>query len=300
MRAHRITLIAAFVLGACTTNKADLRTAKTSAYDTDFAIVYSEALAAVRDLYPENLQDDPARGMISTVWHQVQFSSTQDDTRSEDRAMGAGSGNTLVGNQPRAGKHTFIRFDVVVTGGRPWRVRVTGKASEWEAGNAEPTILKGPARPQWLGPRIDALTVAIYRRLKPYAVPIVTEEVVEEEAPTIDKAIFGDIPAGAADVAAAIVLAIDTRTPAQIRSVLADDVIWSLGADGDADTAMAMWQADPDTLATLKKVLTAGCRGTDVVTCPPDATETPGYVGWRVTLEQRSGAWKLTSFVTGD
>lgn len=298
--AHRITLITALVLGACT-SKAEIRTARTSAYDADFAIVYNEALEAVRELYPE-LEDDPKRGVISTVWHQVQFSSTQDDNRAQDRAMGAGTGNTMVGTQPRAGKRIFVRFDVTVAGGRPWRVRVVGKASEWEAGNAQPTALKGAAKPTWLAPRIDALTVAIYRRLKPYAIPIKAEVVVEDETPSVDKAIFGDIPEGAADVAAAIVNAIDNRTPGDIRNVLADDVVWSLGAEGSADMAMMMWQADPTTLDKLEQVLRAGCRRGegDVVTCPPAVTETPGYVDWRVTIEPRGSTWKLTSFITGD
>jgi len=300
MRAHRITLIAAVLVAGACTSKAEIRTARNSAYDADFAIVYSETLEAVRGLYPA-LDEDPARGVISTVWHQVQFSSTQDDNRAQDRAMGAGNGNTMVGTQPRAGKRTFVRFDVTVAGGRPWRVRVVGKASEWEAGNAQPTVLKGAAKPQWLPGRIDALTVAISRRLRKYAIPIEEEVVVEDEGPTIDKAMFGDVPPGAADVAAAIVLAIDNRAPAGIRAVLADDVVWDLGAPGDADTAMAMWQADPATLEALKSVLSKGCRADgDVVTCPPAATETPGYLDWRVTIERRGEAWKLTSFVTGD
>lgn len=300
-------MIAAIVLAtaaAACTSKAEVRTAKSSAYDADFAIVYTEALEATRALYPD-LEEDPKLGVISTVWHQVQFSSAQDDNRAQDRAMGAGQGNANVGRQPRAGKRTFVRFDVSVvskTGGPPWIVRVRGKASEWEAGNAKPTDLKGAAKPQWLPGRIDALTVAIYRRLKKYAIAVKPEvEAEEAEGPTVDKAIFGDVPAEAADVAAAIVIAIDTREPAAIRGHLADDVVWSLGAPGDADIALATWQADPATLAALKAALSGGCRAADgVVTCPPAATETPGYTGWRVTLEQRDGAWKLTAFVSDE
>ena len=58
-------------------------------------------------------------------------------------------------------KRFFIRFDVGVIGGRPWRVKVVGHASEWEPGNAMPTELHGPARPHWLEGRTDALTVAV-------------------------------------------------------------------------------------------------------------------------------------------
>jgi hypothetical protein len=304
-RAQRSTVIAAIVLAAvaagCGASKAQIQRARTSAYDADFAIVYSEALAAVRDLYPD-LEEDPSRGVISTVWHQVHFTSNQDSREDDDAPTADAPRNTgLVGNQPRAVKRTFVRFDVTVAGARPFRVRVTGKASQWDVGDAKPTDLKGAAKPAWLAGRIDGLTVAIYKRLKPYAIHVEEEVVVEEEGPTVDKAMFGDIPPEAADVAAAIVLAIDTRKPATIRDHLAADVVWSLGAPGDADTALAMWQADPATLEALKKTLSAGCLADgDVVTCPRAAVEQPGYVDWRVTLELRDGAWKVTSFVTGD
>src|SRR5688500_18981805 len=69
-------------------------------------------------------------------------------------------------------RRMFIRFDVTVTGGRPWRVRVTGKASEWEPGNAIPSELRGAATPHWLPGRRDSLMVAIYKRLAQYAVKL--------------------------------------------------------------------------------------------------------------------------------
>src|SRR5262245_50791021 len=130
-RAHRITLIVAlFVLAACQ-SKAEIRKARRSAYDTDFAIVYSEALAAVRELYPD-LAEDPTRGLISTAWHQITFSSTQEDERNRNPAMGTtGQPNSTLG-MPRQGKRTFVRFDISVSDERPHRVKVYGKASEWE------------------------------------------------------------------------------------------------------------------------------------------------------------------------
>ena len=60
-----------------------------------------------------------------------------------------------------------------MVGGKPWRVRVTGEASEWELG-AVPVTLRGADEPHWLQGRTDALRVAIYRRLKAYAVPLKT------------------------------------------------------------------------------------------------------------------------------
>ncbi len=308
-RRHATTLALALalatLLGAACQNKQEIRSAQQSIYDADFAIVYSEVLAATRELYP-NLDDDAQRGVISTAWHQVQFSTGQDDPRTvqqRDQALGIGQGgNRLQGRDSTANKRLFIRFDVYISGGRPWRVRVVGKASEWEPGNAVPSELRGAATPHWLPGRTDGLTVAIYRRLKKYAK--LSEQPLpahEEEAPP-DLAPYGPIAVPAAEAAAAIVKAIETRDAAALRGLLDAEVVWSLGAPGDADTALAMWQAAPETLAELARQLKAGCRadGDAKVSCPPAVSETPGYLGWRVTLEVRGAAWKLTAFVQGD
>lgn len=301
--------------GAGCSNKKEIRAAKASVYDADFAIVYSEVVAAVRELYP-NLDEDPRTGTIRTAWHQVQFSTGAEDPRTmqqRDPALASndptnpGGGGTGTFTTPATAtyKRLFIRFDVTVTGGRPWRIRIVGKASEWDPGNAQPTELRGAATPHWLGGRKDGLHVAIYRRLKSYAkqIELPPEEKDEkEEVVAVDPAQFGDIPPAAGQTAAALVQAIEVRDMKALRAALADDVVWSLGAAGDAETAIAMWQADPATLDALAEALTLGCRkdGDARVACPPAATEEPGYLGWRATLELAGDAWKLTSFVKGD
>ena len=62
-----------------------------------------------------------------------------------DPSAVGGAGGTGGFTTPAGGayKRLFIRFDIAVTGGRPWRVRVEGKASEWDPGNAQPTELRG-------------------------------------------------------------------------------------------------------------------------------------------------------------
>lgn len=304
-RSQRITLALVVAVAAALgcTSKKEIRAAKSSAYDADFAIVFSEALAAVRELYPE-LEDDAAKGAIRTAWHQVQFSTGQDDPRSIQQRDRQTANAGVFSGGPQF-KRVFIRFDVTVTGGRPWRVRVSGKASEWEPGNAQPTELRGAAAPSWLAGRRDALIVAIHRRLKKYAVTVEEEPepVAEDETPAVDPTTFGTIPDGAVATATAIVKAVESRNLPALREKLADDVVWSFGAAGDADTALAMWQADPEAMAALARVLRAGCRADEagkLVTCPPEATESPGYLGWRATLEPRGEAWLLTAFVQGD
>jgi hypothetical protein len=209
--------------------------------------------------------------------------------------VGAASPSGALGYNPSLARRlNFIRFDVHVAGGRPWRVRVVGVASQLEPGNALPTELRGAAKPHWLPGRVDALTVAIHRRLKKYAQAAPIEvEVVEEEAPKAT--VGGDIPDGAREAAQALSAAIATRDYAAVRATCADDVVWSLGASPGVDGAMAMWQADPGVFAQMQKAIAAGCAqdGDDVV-CPAGASRG----AWQLRIAKRGEAWKLAAFVT--
>ena len=130
--------------------------ARSSLYDADFALVYSAAVASVRALYPD-FKDDPTAGKISTVWHQVKYSDPgADDPKSQqvsDRANGVNATGAAgqYGAGPSAARRTnFIRFDVTVTGGRPWRVRVRGAASQLVPGNAlQPSCAAPTSRTGW-------------------------------------------------------------------------------------------------------------------------------------------------------
>jgi hypothetical protein len=133
----------------------------------------------------------PDSGAIKTAWHRVSYANNQDDLTAGGRTLSTGAGGSTVANSPAAAqsgmptrlayKRYFIRFDVVVAGGRPWRVQVVGHASEWEPGAAMPNELRGAARPPWLDGRTDALTLAIYKKIKRFAVPM-KEDVVEPKA----------------------------------------------------------------------------------------------------------------------
>jgi hypothetical protein len=282
---HPIT----FVLGcavalcavACSGNKKEVKAAKSSLYDADFAVVFSAALDATRELYP-TLDDKPGAGAIKTAWHQVQYANTQDDLSNQRTiAQGQGvAGGTTSPAMAAAGMPTrlaltrhFVRFDVSVVGGRPWRVKVVGHASVWEPGNAVPTDLVGAARPHWLDGRIDALTLAIHRRIKPYAVPMkeeVVDEKPEDKLPKTDPKSFAGLSPAAAARLAKLKDSIVLRDYGALREQLADDIVWSLGGAPGADTAMAMWQADPEALDALVRVM-ASCAEADGgkrVLCP--------------------------------
>ncbi|HEY5933340.1 MAG TPA: hypothetical protein VIU61_01820 [Kofleriaceae bacterium] len=298
---HRIIILSAVLSGIAATacgNKKDVRAAKASAYDTDFAVVYSAALDATRELYP-NLSEHPGSGAIKTAWHQVAYANT-DDEMANQRTMAAGQGLQSQNGIPTrlAHKRRFIRFDVMVAGRRPWRIKVVGHASEWDPGMAQPTELQGAARPHWLDGRVDALQLAIYKRVRKWAVPVKEEAPVEKPEdlmPKTDPTAFKGIPAGAGVLLAKLKDAVSRREYPVIRTLLADDVVWSLGGAPGADTAMAMWQADPETLDVMARFIAGGCAGTDKrVTCPGGE---PTLGAYQLVLEPRPDGWRVTSFV---
>jgi hypothetical protein len=311
--------IAMIVSGAaCGSSKKEVQAARHSLYDTDFAIVYSAALTATRDIYP-NLDENPGPGRIATSWHQVQYAncagagSTCDDSMvnqqviSQQQGVQTGAGNTSAsqaGMPTRlAYKRYFIRFEVHVLGGRPWRVKVTGHASSWDPGAAMPVEMKGADKPHWLDGRTEALQVAIYKRIQKYAIPMKEEAPAadappEDNTPKTDPASFKNMPAEASRELATIKDVLAKRDYGALRPQLADDVVWSLGGGTGADAAMAMWQADPTALDAMASTLAACVAdGGKRVLCPGGQTA-PG--AWQLTLEPRAGSWKLTSFIKAE
>ncbi len=296
--------IAAFASG-CSGNKKTVERAKKSLYDADFAVIYSAALEATREIYP-NLDDNPGAGAVKTAWHQVTYANNSDDL-SQGRSLSTGAGGNQLANsqgQAQAGmptrlayKRFFIRFDVIVAGGRPWRVKIIGRASEWEPGAALPVELRGPAKPHWLDGRTDALTLAIYKRAKPFAVPMKKEEVPVDPRdliPKTDPKAFKGVPPTAAASLAQLKDALVRRDHASLRAHLAEDVVWSLGGSPGAETAMAMWQADPEAIDAMTRLIGEGCAGADKrIACPGGE---PVTGAWQLVLELRRDAWKVTSF----
>jgi hypothetical protein len=318
-RERIIFLLLGFALAAaCATNKKDVKAAQHSLYDTDFALVYSAALTATRELYP-NLDDNPGPGKISTSWHQVQYSncagagSTCDDSMANQQVISQQQGvRNGVGNASSAGgvptrlayKRYFIRFDVHVLGGRPWRVKVTGHASSWDPGAAMPVELRGADKPHWLEGRTETLQVAIWKRITKYAIPM--KEEAAGEAPEVvvhtDPKAFKNVPAGAATELAAVKDVLAKRAYGELRTHLADDVVWSLGGGDGAEAAMAMWQADPTALEAMSGALGACAADGDTRVLCPAGQAAPG--AWQLSLELRAGtrgtAWRITSFVKAE
>jgi hypothetical protein len=316
-----IVCVAILVLGACGATKKEVAAAQHSLYDIDFAVVYGAAMEATKSLYP-TLNENPGPGKISTAWHQVSYSncagpgSSCDDLANattiggnsfQSGAAGMGQqgqpGNTTLGGVTQAptrlvSKRYFIRFDVSVVGGRPWRVKVAGHASEWDPGAAMPVEMHGANKPMWLDPRIQSLEVAIYKRIKQYAIPMQEETKPAEEEHKTDPSTFRDMPAAAAKRLAEIKDALAHRDYASLKTQLADDVQWSLGGGSGADTAMAMWQADPALFDTMAATL-ASCAadGDKKVACPGG---TPAPKAYQLVIEPRGDVWRVTAFVQAE
>jgi hypothetical protein len=296
--------IALSIVAASCISKKEVEEAKSSNYDADFAVVFGETVAAVRELYP-NLSESPVKGGIATSWHQVHLSgdaTDQQGTQASSRATTGGVNPNNVFSSDSAAKRFFIRFDINVSGGRPWRVRMVGRAAQWDQGNAVPTELRGASRPPWLESRSDALLVAIHRRLKGHAVERTTDSPEASNAdvgPRSDPKTFAGIPAAAAQELAGLRDEILRRDWSRLRNRFAPDVAWSLGADPGIDAAMALWQADPSTLDEMQKALDQGCASTGADVLCPKAASAPGFAGYRLLMSQRSGAWKVVSFLSG-
>lgn len=281
--------------------------AKHSLYDADFATVYSAVMEATRALYP-NIDDSPNKGKVATAWHQVQYSNeAESDLPSQQtyspttrQVGGAGSPASSMAGLPTrlSSKRYFIRFDINIMGGRPWRVKVVGHASEWDTGMANPTELHGPARPHWLEGRTDALQVAIYKKIQKFAIPVKEETAATaEDEPHTDPASFKGLPDGAAKRLAQLKDVLAKRDYPQLTPQLDADVVWSLGGGTGVDGAMAMWQADPQAFDAMAAAIAAGCTSDGKrVTCP--ATVAPG--AYQLVLEPRGPDWKVTSFVRAE
>jgi hypothetical protein len=291
-----LLLAACLVATSCGVSSADVRAAKLSGYDTDFAAVYQAALAATRDLYPE-LFEDARTGVIKTAWHPIRITP---ETTQTSQLPGAS-----LGRNPGAVKRYYVRFTVRVVGVRPWRVRVDGQASHFVPGGT-PAPLTGSDVPTWLVARTDALLVDIHQRLAQFAVKL------KEEAPRkhkehieiteLEPSKYENLPPAAFEVVRAVHRFAQGRELSALRTRMTDEFAFSYGgASGSAEVALAVWQADAGALPELVRILEAGCRPDPAlprVTCPPEFQYGKGFRGYRAGFEKKGAAWKLAFFFT--
>lgn len=293
LRSVATALVVAALAAGCSTSAREIRAARNSGYDTDFAVVYNAALEATKKRYPR-LREDARAGIIRTAWHPVRIQS-QSAESSSDNPGATATGNPLA-SQAGIRKYYYVRFRVYVVGGHPWRVRIEGEASSWETG-AVPQALKGAEVPPWLQGRVDTLRVAIHEKLKKYAVKLksTAKKPVARAKLAPDTRAYNKLPPKAAKVIATIAAAARARDLDAIRAHLTQNFAWASGSQG-ADTAMAMFSADSTLLEAMGAALAEGCaaRGAEIV-CPAGALE-PGYEGYFARFGFASGDWKMVSF----
>lgn len=280
----------------CAAKKRDLKAAKASAYDTDFAIVFSEVIRVVEATYPQ-YDDDPVRGVVKTAWHQVDFNASMDDPNtSQIRARASGGANNAatspgLGNQTDFRKKYFVRFDIKIVAPRPFEISITPHAAEWDPGNAVPTEMKSNNIPPWLPGRTDALRLKLYRALKSYAVAKrgdikAPAEVEDPLAGEVARLALDGLPQAGAEVVRAAFRAALGRDARALRAIMAEAFAWDSRSAPGADTAIVVWQADPSHLAALERDLRGGCAlAGDRITC--------GHAIFALS----AGAWQFAEFV---
>src|SRR5690606_33584642 len=121
----------------------------------------------------------------------------------------------------------------------------------------------------------------------------------EDTLPKADPKAWKDLPPAAGERLATLKDTIVLRDYGALRAQVADDVVWSLGGEPGADTALAMWQADPEALDMLVGALERCAAAADGkrVTCPGGA---PAAGTWQLVLELRGKDWKVASFLKAE
>jgi hypothetical protein len=150
----RVVIVAAHLAAACGGSQ-DIEAARRASYDTDRAVVFREALAATEALFP-SVEGDEAAGTIATGWQLVD---------------GVGQRSRPQRPPPniieRGPVSNFVRFDIAITGGPPWRVEVTGHGHEAKLWTSVPYDV--PDDTAWVVAPTNLLVRRIHERLASYA-----------------------------------------------------------------------------------------------------------------------------------
>lgn len=151
----------ATALGGCAASAEEIRTAKGSAYQTDYAIVWNAIESTVRKKYKNIKVVDAAKGVIETDWHLIDKDVDEQNTEYGSRG----------GMNQRQG--TFFRIVVRVVGGPPYKLMVDGEAALFRPNRSmlDPWKHGEAGEPHWVNGRIDAVYLDIHNQLKQYAVP---------------------------------------------------------------------------------------------------------------------------------
>lgn len=304
------SIVAAALLAfACGHSASSVRSARNSAYDAPFATVWNAVITEVRKKFSTILIEDPVRGVVITSWIRVENRDTEvsDPTTGAQSSVGANRGATgITGQQMNLTPGMLFRMNVTVKGGNkgagPYRIEVDGEAADYRPGLANEGIVPikhGAAdEPPWVSTRIENLIMAVHEQLESH---VVKKDAIRKEdiaAKVMDNLPWSNLPDPAAiRVVDTVHAAAARRDTAALRPAMADDFRWGLGADGSAETAIALWSADTSKLRDLARALEEGCALEDVtgeVVCPAaGVAKGPAMARFRKV----DGAWKFVLFL---
>jgi hypothetical protein len=290
------------LVGACGASVDEVRRAHESRYDVEFARVWNVVSQEVHKRYVGVHVDDPAHGIIETDFRVIE--SLAQDVGGTSNAQATGSNSTMssgLGTQTQSyNKYTsdvaIFRMSVYVQG-PPWKVVVDGVAAKYDPGSPVPVPYHHGAidEPPWVQQRINNLTLAIYNRLKQYAIQDTVK--VESQKKTDVSAWQNLSDRALTEVIGAVRKAAVDRDTAALRSHMVADFHWADGADTSAETAIAVWSADPTSMRELARTLDGGCaadaKAQGDVVCPAKDVADAG----RVRFRQVGAAWKLVEFL---
>ncbi len=173
------SLLAALAVGACATPNARIEKARSTAYQTDYPVVWNAVVAATKsEGYDRIKVEDAVNGRLVTDWHKIE--RVADSQSTDPRVRGGMDTSGAI----------FFRVVVQIEGKQPpYKVLVDGEAARYRPGFSSlfPYKHGGEDEPEWVNGRINAMYVAVLNQLEQYAV-----------APSAVQAQRADVAAGSA------------------------------------------------------------------------------------------------------
>jgi hypothetical protein len=278
----------------CGPSLSTIETARYARYDAPFATVWSAVVDELRRRYPSIQAEDAVRGVVATAWRVVDVGAADPaDRQAANTPARLGAPLGAAADLPAGVSDASLVRMVVTVKGPPWGVAVEGEGARVAAGlQLAPYRRHAADEPPWVQARIDNLSVAIHERLAPYAVATSSNRPRPRAAAALDTSAWQNLgDPELIGLIGRVRMAARTRNAGALRADMTADFRWAAGAAGSADTAIAMWSADPTVLQTLAATLDAGCGlNSDVVCAGPAATARFRKVGaaWKfIELEVR-------------
>jgi hypothetical protein len=300
---YRLALIV-LLAAACGPSATTLETARYARYDTSFSTVWNVVVEEVRSRYPSLTFEDAVTGRIATNWRLVDTGGDDPANRTSANTKATMGQNGPLGSQVQTQSSTLgaapgvplgiteanlVRVMVHVKG-PPWTVNVEGQGAHYEPGLKLSTYQRGAIdEPPWVQTRVDNLTAGIYEKLKQYAMKT---EAAKQVAKPVDTTAWNNVQdKGAVACIGGVRHAAASNDTRALRGFMASDFRWADGAEGSAETALAMWSADPSALRAIANTLDSGCAADaasgDVVCSGKQAV---------ARFHQVTAGWKFVEF----